>query len=186
MSRPISSLFRMLMRFSSMRSGSTFRTGFSAHQPRLHAVEKTPLRMSLALFRCRGVSKACLIYSLHSSAEMLRMRRFAKPLHRLMNRLVMPRKSLSVRARRSFLASNASSTARAKVTVFSPRHSARHGALHASSPRFQRLLCHQRRFQHIHTRLPQHLYRRQLRLSVRFRFHCDTYLRIRAVFDLFC
>ncbi len=56
--RPISSLFRMLMRFSSSLFGSTLRTGFSAHQPRLHAVEKTPLRMSLALFRCLGVSKA--------------------------------------------------------------------------------------------------------------------------------
>ena len=56
--RPISSLFKMLMRFSSSLSGSTLRTGFSAHQPRLHAVEKTPLRMRRALFRCRGVSNA--------------------------------------------------------------------------------------------------------------------------------
>ena len=59
---------------------------------------------------------------------------------------------------------------------FLPRLNARHGAPHASSPRFQRPLGHQRRFQYIHPRLPQHLYRRQLRLSVRFRLHCDTYL----------
>ncbi len=59
---------------------------------------------------------------------------------------------------------------------FLPRLNARHGALHASPPRFQRSFRHQRSFQYIHPRLPQHLYRRQLRLSVRFRLHCDTYL----------
>ncbi len=49
---------------------------------------------------------------------------------------------------------------------FLSRRNACHGAFHTSSPRFQRPLRHQRRFQHIHPRLPQHLYRRQLRLSI--------------------
>ncbi len=55
------------------------------------------------------------------------------------------------------------------------RRNARHGALHASSPRLQRPFGHQRRFQHIHSRLPQHLHRRQLRLSIRFCLHGGTY-----------
>ena len=68
------------------------------------------------------------------------MRRFARPLHRLMNRLAMPRKSHSVRARRSFLASSASSTARAKVTVFSRRRSSSSPAAMHAMARFTRPL----------------------------------------------
>ncbi len=49
---------------------------------------------------------------------------------------------------------------------FLPCRDARHGALHASPPCFQRCFRHQRRFQYIHTRLPQHLYRRQLLRSI--------------------
>ncbi len=72
------------------------------------------------------------MYSLHSSAEMLRMRLVARPLQRLINRFAMPRKSHSVRFRRSFLASSASSTARAKVIVFSRRRSSSSpAAMHA-------------------------------------------------------
>ncbi len=59
---------------------------------------------------------------------------------------------------------------------FLPCRDARHSALHASPSCFQRGFRHQCCFQHIHTRLPQHLYRCQLRRSIGFCFHSSTYL----------
>ncbi len=104
---------------STTRGVSTRATGFESHHPRFTAVPNTPLRISRAFCRCRGVSNACSIYSAHSCGVMLRTRRRANPGHRLMNRRVKYRKSYTVRVRLSFRASNAASTAFSKVTVFS-------------------------------------------------------------------
>ena len=123
-SRVISSWVKIAIRFSSILSGGTFRAGFSAHHPRRTAVLNTPLRMSRALFRCRGVSNALRKYPAHSSGVILLTRLFASPLHRFIIRRVIYRKSDTVRFRLSLRSSNATSTARSKLTVFSRTRSA--------------------------------------------------------------
>ena len=74
--------------FSTTRGASTRATGFSLHQPRFIAVENTPLSVSRAFCRWRGVSKATSIYAAHSCGVMLRTRRRASPGQRFMKRRV--------------------------------------------------------------------------------------------------